>query len=98
MFCEKKAGKECVTATEEGWRAAQTGHKKKKPHSFERTHILDSKVALTHHKRNDAGRERRGKREGKKKNIFSEVMCFSLAAPLLLYLAVYKQSNKCLNE
>lgn len=37
---------------------AQTGHTHtKKTHSFERTHILDSKVALTHHTRNDAGRE-----------------------------------------
>ena len=32
----------------------------KKTHSLERTHVLDSKVTLTHHERNDAGREREG--------------------------------------
>ena len=30
-----------------------------KTHSFVRTHVLDSKLTLTHHKRNDAG-ERAG--------------------------------------
>lgn len=60
-----------------GGGGAQIGHKK--THSFERTHVLDSKVTLTHHERNDAGRERREerkskeRREGKEKNTFSEV-------------------------
>lgn len=60
MFYEKKAGKECATVPEEGRRGSQIGHKK--THSFERTHVLDSKVTLTHHERNDAGREREGER------------------------------------
>lgn len=35
-----------------------------KAHSFEGTHILDSKVTLTYHERNDAGWERgKGKKE-----------------------------------
>lgn len=38
--------------------------KKKKTHSLERTHVLDSKVTLTHRERNDGGRERR--EEGRK--------------------------------
>lgn len=37
---------------------------KKKPHSLVRTHVLDSKVTLTHRERNDGGRERR--EEGRK--------------------------------
>lgn len=37
----------------------------KKTHSLERTHDLDCKVALTHHDRNDAGREREGETERK---------------------------------
>ncbi|KAF3839640.1 hypothetical protein F7725_018357 [Dissostichus mawsoni] len=52
-----KAGKECATVPEEGRRGAQMGYQKK-THSLERTHVLDSKVTLTHHERNDAGRER----------------------------------------
>lgn len=62
MFLEKKPVKECATVTEEGWRSAEIGHKK--THSLERTHVLDSKVTLTHHKRNDAGRE--GREQGRK--------------------------------
>ena len=59
MFNEMKAGKECATLPEEGRRGAQMGYRKK-THSLERTHVLDSKVTLTHHERNDAGREREG--------------------------------------
>lgn len=55
--------KECATVTKEGWRGAQSGHKKK-THSLVRTHVLDSKVTLTHRERNDGGRERR--EEGRK--------------------------------
>lgn len=36
----------------------------KKTHSLVRTHVLDSKVTLTHRERNDGGRERR--EEGEK--------------------------------
>lgn len=87
----------------EGWRGRSNGAQKKKTHSFQRTHILDSKVTPTHHKRNDAGRERRevrGKRKRGMKELDGEEkhICrgevFSLLAPLLLYQAVYKLSNK----
>lgn len=61
-----KAVKECATVTKEGWRGAQSGHKK--THSLARTHVLDSKVTLTHRERNDGGRERREEgRNGRKK-------------------------------
>lgn len=66
MLYQKKPRKECATVIEEGWRGAQTGHKK--THSFERTHVLDSKVTLTHHERNDAGWERTERKRIKKKN------------------------------
>lgn len=104
MFYEKKVGKECATVTEEGRWGAQIGHKKK-THSFERTHVLDSTVTLTHPKRNDAGWERReGRRkskkrsEGKEKNTFSQVesdiSSFLLTvAPLILHIVVYKQQQ-----
>lgn len=47
----------------------------KKTHSLARTHVLDSKVTLTHRERNDGGRERREEgrkgrvRRGKKKTV-----------------------------
>lgn len=71
----KESCKRMCDSNSEGWRGAQIGHKK--THSFERTHVLDSKVTLTHHERNDAGREWReeGRKsekrsEGKEKNTF----------------------------
>ena len=58
-----KAVKECATVTKEGWRGAQNGHKK--THSLARTHVLDSKVTLTHRERNDGRRERREGTKGR---------------------------------
>lgn len=60
-----KAVKECATVTKEGWRGGgvvKAGTKK--THSLARTHVLDSKVTLTHRERNDGGRERRGEQKG----------------------------------
>lgn len=81
MFSENKAGKECESVTEEGWRGPQIGHTQK-THSFARTHILDSKVTVTHQERNGAGWEmREGRGGGRRKEIRH-------------HLSVYKESNK----
>lgn len=104
MLSKNKAGKERATVREsEGIYTGVVGGSDgaRKTHSSERTHILDSKVALTHHMRNDAGcvyvcvciwgggGVKESGEEGK--TTFPEVRCFPSAAPLLqLYQAVYK--------
>lgn len=82
MFSENKAGKECESVTEEGWRGPQIGHTQK-THSFARTHILDSKVTVTHQERNGAGREMREGRGGGERR-----------KEIRHHLSVYKESNK----
>lgn len=62
MFYEKKGWKRMCDCKKGG--VAGRSNRAQKTHSFERTHVLDSKVTLTHHERNDSGWE--GGREEEK--------------------------------
>lgn len=66
MFCKKESWKRMCDCNRGGVEGCS--NRAQKTHSFERTHILDSKVTLTHHERNDAGRERREEREKEEKS------------------------------
>lgn len=82
MFSENKAGKECETVTEEGWKGPQIGHKKNPTFFRENSHL-----GLQNH--SDTSREewcRVGDGRGKEGRMRRK--------EIRHHLSVYKESNK----